>query len=574
MICNRLLPESEDHSATGIASLVWLEKASVAYILFHTKAPDFEPHAAQNDLQKLFDTLFNAFHSPFSSKATHAGQTLIWKAIGQHNGAHVFGLCRLLTHALFENAGHINKARIGRKLMSIAIDERNVAGAREAFFQMSETARNDASTRFLAFKLALLSKDDELAMESLQGIAKTASKDPTYLFACVLESQQHGMDHFTLATLQAVLSQRPSGVQMPALLRCTARLAVSRINDQNHSNDDTVQEVVKIFETASQHIDDLRQLAKAQWASEVQWWCKNSYNFALRHCKHITPEYTLRILDVCTTFIDACPTDVGQRETKQRKLLCAFLSTTALIVMGRSGEVGSEHTTQCFAHAQEQIMKFKSLQPDIASHDLEQETAARTFVMLKFDLECILHLQQWDRLTGVLQECLEVRPVERWDALADLIIIMHEHLDASSEDPHYETMIQVLQRMINDTWKKQKEIAKVARWVRFTFMLCLTHMQGDFSLRLLQQAATMAENGYRGKQDIYPGSELQWLTTTAFNRAVDFLVEGKNEEEARQWMDGALALAKWSQDNGSLHAVLTSKKEEAQQHVRERTLQG
>lgn len=574
LICNRLLTAVQDDMTGGNAAQVWLEKASIAYILFHTRAPDFAPHTSSDDLQDLFDSLSNALGLSFSAKATHAGQTLMWKAIGKSNAVQVFGWCQLLRHPLFENAGHVNKARIGRRLMSIAIDAGDVAAAREAFYQMPETARNDTSSRFLAFKISLLSKDDELAMDSLQAIAKTASKDPTHLYACVLESQQHGMDHFTLATLQAVLSQRPPGVQMPALLRCAARLAVSRTHDHNHSSDDTVQEVVRVFETASHHIDDLRELAKPQWTSEVQWWSKNSYNFALRHCRTMPPEYTLRILDVCTTFMDAYPTDVGQRETKQRKMVCAFLSTTALIVMGRSGDFGSEHTTQCFVHAEEHVAKFKSLQPGVDSSDVEQDSTARRFAMLKFELECILHLQHWDRLNAVLQECLDIRSAERWDALADLIIIMHDHLDASSENSHNEMMVQVLQRIINDTWKKQKEIAKVARWVRVTFTLCLSHVQGNFSLRLLEQAATMAEKGYRGKQDIYPSSELQWLATTSFNHAIDFLVEEENEQEAIRWMDGALALAKWSQDSGSLHAVLTSKKEEAERHIRDRGLQG
>ncbi|KAK4506953.1 hypothetical protein PRZ48_000686 [Zasmidium cellare] len=574
-ICHRLLPDIEDNSQSKSVSQGWLEKASVAYILFHTRLPTFAPATSLDDLQDLFDTISNTLQSPFTAKATHAAQTLMWKAIGQSSG-NTFKWCQLLRHPLFENAGYINKARIGRKLMCIAIDEGNIAAAREAFYQMPETARNDGPSRLLAFRAALVSRDDDFAMESLQAIAKTVAKDPTFLYACVLESQQHGMGHMTLAALKAVLSQQPSGIQMPALLRCAARLAVSINSDQDYSNDDTALEVIKLFERASHHIQDLRQLSKTQWTAENQWWSKNSYNFALRQCKEMPPDYTVRMLEVCAAFMDCYPTDNEQQpqnDLRKRRLLCAFLSTTALIVMGRSGEVGSEHTNQCFLHARDQIVKFKLLQAEVGNKDLGPEATARMFAMLKFELECIMQLQQWERLNDTLRECLEVRPVERWDALADLIIIMHEHLDAPSQESHYEMITQVLQRIINDTWKKQKEIVKVARWVRFTFTLCLKHTQNNFSLKLLGQAATMAENGYRGKQDHYPESELQWLATTSFNRAIDILVEEENDAEAFRWMDAALGLAKWSQDSGSLHAILTGKREAAEQHVRDREMQ-
>lgn len=459
--------------------------------------------------------------------------------------------------------------------MCIALDEGNPTAAREAFFQMPESARNDSSSRFLAFKTALISRDDEFAMECLRFVIKAASKNPTVLYACVLESQQSGTEYMILATLQAVLSQRPLGSHMPAVLRCTARLVMSQAENNSHSMDDIAPEAVKIFEMASENIEELRQLTKTQWTDEIKWWSKNSYNLALRHCEDMHPQHTLRILDACTKFMEWYPDDTEPRKqggVGQRKLLCAFLATIVLIVMGRSGELDSEHTAQCFLHAQDRIAKFKSLQTSDGNTS-EKEATARAFAMLKFELECIVHLQQWDRLDYTLRECLGVRPMERWDSLADLLIIVHGQLDAAAQESHAEMMVQILQRIINDTWKKQKEIGKVARWVRFTFTLCLSHVQGNFSFRLLQQAATMAENGYRGKQEPYPESELQWLATTGFNRAVDVLVEEENEEEAKKWMDGALTLAKWSQDNGALHAILTEKKEAAEQHVRDRALQ-
>ena len=49
--------------------------------------------------------------------------------------------------------------------------------------------------------------------------------------------------------------------------------------------------------------------------------------------------------------------------------------------------------------------------------------------MLKFDLECILHLQQWDQLDESLQACLDFKDVDLWDTLADIILIIRQHAD-------------------------------------------------------------------------------------------------------------------------------------------------
>lgn len=46
--------------------------------------------------------------------------------------------------------------------------------------------------------------------------------------------------------------------------------------------------------------------------------------------------------------------------------------------------------------------------------------------MLKFDLEGVLRLQSWEDLDGALQTCLDLGDVDRWDTLADLVIVIHD----------------------------------------------------------------------------------------------------------------------------------------------------
>ena len=62
-----------------------------------------------------------------------------------------------------------------------------------------------------------------VAMECLDRICKTSTKDATLLYACVLEAQRAGDRVQSLAAMQKVLDKydysAPSGVHLPALLR-------------------------------------------------------------------------------------------------------------------------------------------------------------------------------------------------------------------------------------------------------------------------------------------------------------------------------------------------------------------
>lgn len=57
---------------------------------------------------------------------------------------------------------------------------------------------------------------------------------------------------------------------------------------------------------------------------------------------------------------------------------------------------------------------------------------------------------------------------------------------------------------------------------------------------------------------VYPSEELEWLTTTTFNRAIDFYCLSQ-DVPCRQWAERALALSNLCSDDGALHEVLQQK---------------
>ena len=56
----------------------------------------------------------------------------------------------------------------------------------------------------------------------------------------------------------------------------------------------------------------------------------------------------------------------------------------------------------------------------------------------------------------------------------------------------------------------------------------------------------------------YPAEELEWIATTAFNRAIDFYCLG-NDGKCRDWSGKAVNIASFCPDNGALQSLLQEK---------------
>ncbi|KAL2036382.1 hypothetical protein N7G274_010903 [Stereocaulon virgatum] len=118
-------------------------------------------------------------------------------------------------------------------------------------------------------------------------------------------------------------------------------------------------------------------------------------------------------------------------------------------------------------------------------------------------------------------------------------------------------MIKTLQQIINITWQYDNaNIDKLARWIRCLFSLALTS-NTETAEQLLNQVASIAES-CRKQAMVYPAEELEWLTTTTFNRAIDFYCSSQ-DAACRRWAERALGLAVLCDDGVQLHEVLQGK---------------
>lgn len=58
--------------------------------------------------------------------------------------------------------------------------------------------------------------------------------------------------------------------------------------------------------------------------------------------------------------------------------------------------------------------------------------------------------------------------------------------------------------------------------------------------------------------DRYPATELEWMATSSFNRAIDYYV-AENDEKCRLWAEKAMTVAQWLSDDGQLRDLLMGK---------------
>ena len=456
--------------------------------------------------------------------------------------------------------------------MSLALASGDFPAARQAFFHLPVAIRNENSTRYLAFKMAVHSGELGLAEECLRIVAQGSARDPTYLYACVLEAQHFEVRRITITALQMLLDKRPSGVHLASLLRCTARLLVAEMDSAQYDANIVLDSALTVFETAANSLTPMKRIGHSQWQEEIQWWSKVSYNLAIQICASVHPRSLVRFLSICRSFLDSFPNDaeLQQRDKLQyRRCMCSFLATTALIAFGRSS-IAEAEAVRAYLDAQQYIKDFRQLFSNIltgSNNGKDSQVHHKAFQMLKFELECALKLQQWESIDSILTSFLECSAVEKWDTLVGLLIFSHG--EAHLNDKATERMVQLLHRIITETFDGTPDFVKLSRWLRFAFSLSLEHQMQNFAFDMARRAAEIAEGGQKGRRGKYPEAELHWLASSCFNEAIDRLGQG-HVDDAMAWVDKSLELARWADDEGALHSMLTSRKAMVQDRLRER----
>ncbi|KAL8848508.1 MAG: hypothetical protein Q9221_006467 [Calogaya cf. arnoldii] len=540
----------------------WVEKTLVTIVWNYTTSPDLG--AVTDAFEELLDTIVAKTDSALSTSATHAAQILMLKRIealynqADYDQADIW--CRLALHNLFGGSGASNVGKLQRKRILCALGRSDLAKCREIRYQMSDSTERDPSTRYLLYKVALKCHDADLAAECLESIGKEHGKDSNLLYACVLEAQKDGDRLQVIRALSQVLEkteyQATPGPQLPALLRLTARMLIQELENAQRQDQHCVDELCKVFEGAAAAAKKSRREIREDNlfpSAELDWFSRNSYNITLKMCTVWKAEATLRMLQACSTFIDLYPFDNSverDSDLSLRRLFCDFLECCLLTALARAEDM-IEDQLQYYLTLRKTMGDFRTL---VKQQLPKLEGGAKSDLMRKyscliaFDFEAAARLKAWASLEYLISESEACENNNLYGIMADIVL--------ASEAPTI-VVIATLQRIVNRVWLRDTDnIERLARWIRCLLSLALSS-NVEMAENLIDQVISIAKNAQK-KTTPYPMEELEWVATTAFNRAVDFYCTSQ-DAICRRWAEKAMSVADLSDDDRRLHRLLQEK---------------
>ncbi|GJN84559.1 hypothetical protein PLIIFM63780_008119 [Purpureocillium lilacinum] len=562
----RLLDELAEQHIVKSGNTEWISKVVVRRILMATMAPTSTE--SLDALGNFLDQVHDALSGPVGSAPAGAAQSILWKKMEssvskeRFTAADAWGAVAL--HPVFNSCDESNKAKFSRRRIQYAIRLNDPERARAAFQGMKDGRRDEPLTRYLMFKVALLSWDHELGCECIERLSRNSDKDRTrdILYACVREAQQVGDKICTLAALKSVAQSWACGTKLsssfPSILRCTIRLIRmiqedSAATDDEGRGDDFAGDLCDVFEKAAEYArqhpkDD--QGKKIFTIPELHWFRKNSYNIGATECDKWEPQCIVRIFAACVTYIGCYPEDIPLGDIAELTLMgmrCHFVIAAASVALARAEDRVDEQL-QRYLETRHHVAAFDALsQRDIGpqGEDIVADLLAKMATLSVFDFESAVALKAWDDLNTIVRKAKACRDEVAYKAMGDCLLRSH-----APGRVLYATM----RLIVNEIFELENfDSARLAKYMRCIFQAVLPTDDG-LALQLLDQALQLAREGAQLCTP-FPALELEWLVASTFNHAVDHYARGE-EASCHKWALKAMDLAEYVDDKGALAATL------------------
>ncbi|KAI1106803.1 SPO22-domain-containing protein [Jackrogersella minutella] len=538
-ITSRILPTQHD---------AWVERAVVLRTQMATTHRDTSETI--QGLTNMLNIVEANLEKSLPAAAVLATQILIWKRVDASSSQGELDItekwCHVAMHPALRHSGPANTAKISRKLLSCALQRNNLNDAAEVFRSMSESARREPMTLYLAYKLALRNGDRDMASDCLRHISEVSSNDPQYLYACCIDAQEAENKMCAIEALQHLIQKceysSSGAVHLPALLRVVIRLETSLMNDQGHIDDlsSLVDDICQVFESVVTTIqrdprDD--QGNKLFTVEELNWFCKNAYNLGLKNMHTWQPRQSIRIFQCCNSIISQYPQDIPvetANDLSLRTLFCHFLAATVLIALARS-EDNIETQLQDYLMMRNHIKGFdEGLEARLNTLDevSRDDLQMKLITLLVFDFEGALSKNCQNLLT--------------FQAMADCVL--------RAESVPGQVLYSTLRKIINHIFSLERfDNEKLAKYLRCLLKATLAS-EPEFPLKTMEDICRVVKQCADSQKPI-PPEEVEWFTTTAFNHGVD-LYGASEDELSKKWISNALTLAHYYQDDGDLEREL------------------
>ncbi|KAI1807755.1 SPO22-domain-containing protein [Daldinia bambusicola] len=329
----------------------WIERAIVLCVKMATARRD--TYETIQELRTIFDNIAAKLETSLSAAAVLAIQVLIWKKVDAAFNEGALDItekwCHVAIHPALRHSGPANTAKITRKLMCCALQRNSLDNATKVFQSMSESTRREPMTLYLAYKLALRSRDQEMASNCLRHIIEASPKDPQYLYACCIDAQEANDKVCAIEALKHLIQNSEynstDAVHLPALLRVVIRLEISLLNDREENDAGRsliIDDICQVFEgvvPAIQRDPRNGNGDKIFTVEELDWFGKNAYNLAVKMVNTGQPRQSIRIFQCCLSIISQYPNDIPTQAAEDlslRTMFCHFLMATMQIALARA----------------------------------------------------------------------------------------------------------------------------------------------------------------------------------------------------------------------------------------------
>ncbi|QPC76062.1 hypothetical protein HYE68_006814 [Fusarium pseudograminearum] len=293
---------------------------------------------------------------------------LIWKRLDTNYSKKQYRECQLwcqvALHPIFSNSGETTQRKFSRRLVRCAISCEDAESAYATFNAMPKDAQDEPLTRYLMFKVALMSWNHELGRQCIEYLGKMPDKSQCQdiIYACVRDAQNAGDRMMTLETLKAATEtfdiEGASTTNLPSIFRCAIRL-------------------INLIEgPQDEHMDGAPELAE----------------------------------DTCCIF---------------ERARCHFVVAAALISQARTEDEVDEQL-QRYLEARYHISEFDTFFTDHVRNDPKSgiylDLLAKMSTLFVFDFESAVCLKQWDDSSEIVRKATICKDEIMYKAMADCLL--------------------------------------------------------------------------------------------------------------------------------------------------------
>ncbi|NXP50213.1 TEX11 protein, partial [Heliornis fulica] len=433
-----------------------------------------------------------------------------------------------------------NLAKLQRNMASCYLHLNQFDKAKEAVKEAERCDPNSIFTKFSVYKIAVLEKDTDKAVEAAVEIGKLAEKlsqdedklrvdesTGTNLLSLAaqiaLENEQQDVAIKALEYLAGLLQDLR---QLFAALKCLIRLILSKLTADEEKRDENINSILSYLTLAHKRLAESfteEKFTGDMRILEAHWFRKVAWNLAVQF--RSSPEKMRDFFLLSFKLSQFCPSDkavlIGQRT-------CLLMAAAVDLELGRQEVMPSAQTellTQALQHLQacKEIWKIMKLKGDLGEDPTDT-------LLLLYEFEARSKLND-PTLHNFMESVWEQPQIE----VKTLEIIASLAMESPAR---YPVLCKKALKSALNLYRKQTIIdaVKFSKCLHSLINLCLPTGLTDLDTCVLQEACDYFEDALSvvSSIDAYPEMEVLWLMTRAWNTGILQYTLG-NYSEAEQW---------------------------------------